>query len=71
MSANQDINELDKQVIGSTFRARFYPMTMAKASGSTIWDERGRKYIDFMASACVANTGHCHPKVENATYLGF
>ena len=66
MNANQDINELDKQVIGTTFRARNYPMTMAKASGSTIWDERGRKYIDFMASACVANTGHCHPKVVKA-----
>jgi 4-aminobutyrate aminotransferase len=31
-----------------------------------LWDEHGRRYLDFTAGIAVANTGHCHPRVVAA-----
>ncbi|MGD9941647.1 MAG: 4-aminobutyrate--2-oxoglutarate transaminase [Burkholderiaceae bacterium] len=38
----------------------------ARAVGSEIWDEDGRRYIDFVGGIGVMNTGHGHPKVSAA-----
>ncbi|MFG1357745.1 4-aminobutyrate--2-oxoglutarate transaminase [Xanthobacter pseudotagetidis] len=35
----------------------------ARAENAEIWDEEGRRYIDFAAGIAVVNTGHRHPKV--------
>jgi 4-aminobutyrate aminotransferase len=35
----------------------------AKALNAEIWDDEGRRYIDFAAGIAVVNTGHRHPKV--------
>lgn len=34
-----------------------------RAENSEIWDEEGRRYIDFAAGIAVVNTGHRHPRV--------
>ncbi len=34
-----------------------------RARNAEIWDEDGRRYIDFAAGIAVVNTGHQHPKV--------
>lgn len=37
-----------------------------KAENAEIWDDQGKRYIDFGAGIAVVNTGHRHPKVIEA-----
>ncbi len=37
-----------------------------RAKNAEIWDEDGRRYVDFAAGIAVVNTGHQHPKVVGA-----
>lgn len=38
----------------------------ARAEGSELWDEQGRRFIDFVGGIGVLNAGHRHPKVQAA-----
>ena len=40
------------------------PFVMSRGSGAHIWDQSGRRYIDFFAGfgGCGV-TGHAHPKI--------
>ena len=42
------------------------PLYAVRAEGSSLWDESGRRYIDFAGGIGVLNTGHSHPKVVAA-----
>ncbi len=37
-----------------------------KGQGVFLWDEDGKKYIDFLAGIAVCSLGHCHPKITDA-----
>lgn len=37
-----------------------------RARNAEIWDVEGRRYIDFAAGIAVLNTGHCHPRIQEA-----
>ncbi|HMQ58870.1 MAG TPA: aminotransferase class III-fold pyridoxal phosphate-dependent enzyme, partial [Rhizobiaceae bacterium] len=37
-----------------------------RAENAEIWDNEGKRYIDFAAGIAVLNTGHRHPKVMDA-----
>ena len=39
---------------------------MVRGEGSYIWDQDGRRYLDFTSGIGVTNTGHCHPRVVAA-----
>ena len=39
----------------------FAPMLPEKASGSRVWDENGKEYIDLSGGIAVNALGHCHP----------
>ncbi|MBP5475116.1 MAG: aminotransferase class III-fold pyridoxal phosphate-dependent enzyme [Methanomicrobium sp.] len=41
-------------------------LKIVKGSGSYVWDENGKKYLDMLAGIAVCSTGHCHPKVVDA-----
>ena len=43
--------------------ANAYPVFVARADGSEIWDVEGRAFIDFGGGIAVLNTGHRHPSV--------
>jgi acetylornithine/N-succinyldiaminopimelate aminotransferase len=43
-----------------------WPLTIVRGSGSTVWDESGKSYLDLYAGHAVAATGHCHPEVVRA-----
>jgi acetylornithine/succinyldiaminopimelate/putrescine aminotransferase len=43
-----------------------WPITVVRGSGSTVWDESGKSYLDLYAGHAVAATGHCHPRVVTA-----
>ena len=38
----------------------------ARAKNAELWDEEGKRYIDFGAGIAVVNTGHQHPKIVAA-----
>ena len=37
-----------------------------RARNAELWDVEGQRYIDFAAGIAVLNTGHCHPRIQNA-----
>ncbi len=41
-------------------------LTIVKGEGSYVWDESGRRYLDFVAGWAVNSLGHCHPAVIEA-----
>lgn len=46
--------------------ATVHPIWVERASGATVWDETGRRYLDFVGGIGTLNTGHAHPKVVAA-----
>src|SRR5262245_2844692 len=43
------------------------PVLAARGEGVYLWDEADRRYLDFTAGIGVTSTGHCHPRVVEAT----
>jgi 4-aminobutyrate aminotransferase len=39
---------------------------LVRGEGTYVWDQDGRRYLDFTSGIGVANTGHCHPRVVEA-----
>ncbi|MFK4304041.1 MULTISPECIES: acetylornithine transaminase [unclassified Paenibacillus] len=35
-----------------------YPLTLVKGQGSWLWDDQGKRYLDFMSGIAVTNLGH-------------
>ena len=52
----------DKKYLGREGKPR--PLTVARQKGPYVWDEKGKKYIDFAMGWCVGNVGW---KVEEIT----
>lgn len=46
--------------------ARSFPAVFDKACGSEVWDESGRRYLDFLAGAGSLNYGHNNPILKEA-----
>src|SRR5215469_12280465 len=59
--------------------AQYAGLAMARGRGSTLYDEDGNQYIDFIAGIGVGSVGHCHPhyvealkrQVERLTFGSF
>jgi acetylornithine/N-succinyldiaminopimelate aminotransferase len=43
-----------------------WPLTIVRGEGSTVWDDRGKSYLDLYGGHAVASTGHCHPEIVAA-----
>ncbi|MHB1446141.1 MAG: acetylornithine transaminase [Acidimicrobiales bacterium] len=41
-------------------------VTFVRGSGTELWDDHGRRYLDFLAGIAVCSLGHSHPKVAEA-----
>ncbi len=37
------------------------PITLVRGSGSRVWDDQGKAYLDFSSGIAVTSIGHCHP----------
>lgn len=55
----------DRKVLSPSL-TRSYPLVVARASGATITDVDGYRYLDFTSGIAVTSTGHCHPDVVDA-----
>lgn len=42
------------------------PVTLVKGQGARVWDEDGRRYLDFVGGWACDSLGHCHPVVVEA-----
>jgi len=43
-----------------------FPIAFVRGEGAWLWDEGGRRYLDFLSGIAVCNLGHCHPAVVRA-----
>jgi acetylornithine/N-succinyldiaminopimelate aminotransferase len=41
-------------------------VTFVKGEGSYLWDDEGRRYLDFLSGLAVTSLGHAHPVVADA-----
>src|SRR3982751_1881212 len=65
MSKSNDLYERRKKVVANGV-GTFVQMTAAKASGATITDADGKKFIDLGGGIGVLNAGHCPPQIVKA-----
>jgi ornithine--oxo-acid transaminase len=42
------------------------PVVLVRGSGSELWDQDGRRYIDMMSAYSAASFGHAHPQLVGA-----
>ncbi len=62
-----NISDLEKQYIINTYnRQPGKTPGFVKGEGSYLWDEEGKKYLDFLSGLAVNVVGHCHPQVVEA-----
>jgi len=61
-----DWQELEKKYYMRTFTHVRLPVTLVKGKGARVWDDKGKKYLDFVAGWAVNSLGHCHPVVADA-----
>ncbi len=61
---NKAVIDKDGMYVIQTYTRQ--PIVIAKGKGATVWDIKGREYIDCVAGIAVNNVGHCHPKVVSA-----
>jgi acetylornithine/N-succinyldiaminopimelate aminotransferase len=59
-----DFKELDKKYYMQTIVRD--PVTIVKGKGARVWDDNGKRYLDFVGGLAVNCLGHCHPVVVNA-----
>ncbi|MFH1835751.1 MAG: aminotransferase class III-fold pyridoxal phosphate-dependent enzyme [Methanobacteriota archaeon] len=56
-----DFKGLEKEVYANVFKR--LPLLITSGSGSYVWDDDGRKYLDFYAGIAVNCLGHAHPRL--------
>jgi len=55
----------DEKVIAPCL-TREYSFVFKRAKGMYVWDVDGKRYLDFMSSVAVLNTGHNNPEIGRA-----
>lgn len=59
-----DVREREARVHLGTYARQ--PITLVRGSGSWVWDDEGRRYLDLVAGIAVDVLGHAHPAVADA-----
>ena len=59
----RNIKELHKKFVLPTYAP---DILFIKGSGSWLWSDRDKKYLDFASGIAVCSLGHCHPRVTEA-----
>jgi 4-aminobutyrate aminotransferase len=55
-----------ERLVSPATRIPFLPLVVDSAAGTEIVEPDGRRLLDFHSMACIATTGHCHPRVVEA-----
>ncbi len=56
--------EMERKYFMHTFER--VPLTLVRGEGARVWDDLGKRYLDFVGGWAVDSLGHCHPVVANA-----
>jgi len=56
--------ELEQKLFLRTFRR--VPLTLVRGQGAWVWDDQGKRYLDFVGGWAVDSLGHCPPVVVEA-----
>ncbi|MFN3966308.1 MAG: aspartate aminotransferase family protein [Endomicrobiia bacterium] len=56
--------DLEKNYILQTYKRQKIVFTYGK--GKYLWDDKGKKYLDFFSGLSVCNLGHSHPEIIKA-----
>ncbi|MGY0399239.1 MAG: 4-aminobutyrate--2-oxoglutarate transaminase [Ostreibacterium sp.] len=65
MTTNSELQKRRMKAIPRGVSTAF-PVFAKTAKNSEIWDVEGRRYVDFVGGISVVNTGHSHPKINQA-----
>lgn len=57
---------MDREHISSSQKVRFFPLNVARAKGSYIYDHDGKEFLDFMAGWAVVGLGYGNEEVLHA-----
>ena len=67
MKMNQETNKWQRQADKYFMHTgERLPVTLVKGKGARVWDDRGRRYLDFVGGWAVNNLGHCPDVVVDA-----
>lgn len=58
-----DTSQFDRDVMTTYGR---FPLTLVRGAGSTVWDDRGKEYLDCVAGIATCTLGHAHPAMVQA-----
>lgn len=61
-----DWQKLEEKYYMRTFTHLRLPVTLVKGRGAYVWDDTGKKYLDFVAGWAVDSLGHAPPVVAKA-----
>ena len=64
MATVTDWTSVESRVFFQTGRRT--PVTLVRGEGSYLWDDKGNRYLDFVAGIAVVSLGHSHPVVVEA-----
>ncbi|MDR1784305.1 MAG: aspartate aminotransferase family protein [Endomicrobium sp.] len=59
-----NIKQIEEKYFMRTYKR--VNLVVKKAKGQFLWDENGKKYLDFFAGISVCNVGHCNDSVIKA-----
>ena len=62
-------NTSQSQILAQKYMMKFInriPVTFVKGEGLRLWDENGKKYLDFVGGWAADSLGHCHPVLVKA-----
>jgi len=64
----EQVRDLDRAHVFHSWSAQgaLDPLVLAGGRGATVWDERGREFLDFSSQLVNTNIGHQHPAVVAA-----
>ncbi|MBI2761393.1 MAG: acetylornithine transaminase [Chloroflexi bacterium] len=64
MTTTTDWASVERKVFFQTGRRT--PVTLVRGEGSYVYDEAGKRYLDFVAGIAVVSIGHSHPLLVDA-----
>jgi acetylornithine/N-succinyldiaminopimelate aminotransferase len=65
--SDSSIQQMEAKYIINTYnRQPAVTPCLVRGEGSYVWDENGKKYLDFLSGLAVNIVGHCHPAVVEA-----
>ncbi|HAA37484.1 MAG TPA: acetylornithine transaminase [Firmicutes bacterium] len=62
-----ELKALEKETIINTYnRQPETTLLLERGAGVYVWDDAGKRYLDFVSGLAVNNLGHCHPQIVEA-----